>query len=205
MCALSRAVRPEAELMRFVRGPDGVIVADIQARLPGRGVWLSASRAAVDQAVAKGVFARGLKADIVVPDDLADRMGRLLASSALGRLGLARKAGQLAVGFSGVSDAIRGNKASIVLIAADAAADGRRKIEALMRQKWNGAAPGSVREPVDLWSTEELSLAIGRTNVIHAAVLTGAAGRSFEQAVLRLLRFEGQAKEDAGKPQEYDV
>lgn len=210
MCLVSREVRPQAELIRFVRGPDGVIVADINARLPGRGVWVSASRAAVDKAVGQALFKRGFKAKIDVPDDLADLTGRLLAASALGRLGLARKAGQLAVGFVKVSDAVRGGSSSLVLIASDAAADGRRKIEALIRRSEAGngrseALSGGRPRLVDLWSADELSLAIGGTNVIHAAVLKGAAGRSLEQAVLKLLAFEGQAEEDAGRPQEYDV
>ena len=207
-CLVSREARPEAELIRFVRGPNGVIVADIRARLPGRGVWVSASRAAVDRAVRQAQFARALKAKVDVPADLADQTGRLLFDSALGRLGLARKAGQLAVGFTKVSDAIRGGEASMVLIASDAAADGRRKIAALMRQARTGGAgglPGNGLRLVNCWSAEELSLAIGRPNVIHAAVLRGAAGQSLEQAVMRFLAFEEQTGEDAGEPQDYDV
>ena len=207
-CLVSRETRPEAELIRFVQGPNGVIVADIRARLPGRGVWVSASRAAVDQAVRQAQFARALKAKVDVPADLADQAGRLLFDSALGRLGLARKAGQLAVGFTKVSNAIRGGEASIVLIAADAAADGRRKIAALMRHaqtSGDGGVPCDGLRLVDCWSAEELSLAIGRPNVIHAAVLRGAAGQSLEQAVMRFLTFEGQTGEDAGEPQDYDV
>lgn len=201
MCLVTRQIRPESELIRFVSGPDGVIVPDIQSRLPGRGVWVTAERTMLEQAASRKLFARGLKADVRVQADLADQVAGLLKASALGRLGLARKAGQLAVGFTKVASAVEGSKAAAVLIAADAAEDGRRKMQAIVRR--NDQAGGL--QTIDRWSSKELSLAIGRTNVIHAAVLAGSAGGSFKQAVLRLLRFEGLAGEDAVKPQDSDV
>ncbi len=210
MCLVTRTVRPEAELIRFVCGPDGIIVPDIRARLPGRGVWITAERSLVEQAARRNVFSRGLKSAVGVPDDLAERTSDLLAAAALGRLGLARKAGQLAVGQAKVSAAVGSGQTGLVLIASDAAPDSRRKMQAQARRRPDIAAqPGTGRDDglifVDHWSSEELSLAIGRTNVIHAAVLAGPAGRSFEQAVLRLLAYEGRAGEDAVEPQDSDV
>lgn len=201
MCLVTRRTRPDCELIRFVSGPDGVIVPDIQSRLPGRGVWVTAERTMLTQAASGKLFARGLKADVRVSADLADQVSALLKASALGRLGLARKAGQLAVGFTKVAAAIESSKAGTVLVATDGAEDGRRKMQAIVRR--NRRANGL--QIIDCWSSEELSLAIGRTNVIHAAVLAGPAGESFKQAVLRLLRYEGQAGEDAVKPQDSDV
>ena len=106
MCALTREVRPEAELIRFVAAPDGSVVADIRARLPGRGVWVGRDRKAVAEAVRKNVFARSLKAPVKPAADLADQVAARLREAALGRLGLARKAGAVVAGFAKVEAAI---------------------------------------------------------------------------------------------------
>jgi predicted RNA-binding protein YlxR (DUF448 family) len=202
MCLVTRTVKPESELIRFVAGPDGAIVPDLQARLPGRGVWISAERKVLDEAVRRKVFARGLKAEVSVPGDLSEQTARLLSTGLLGRLGLARKAGQLVAGFAKVAAAIDRGQASMVLVASDAADDGRRKMQAVIHRRYG---PGGGPELFDRWSSDEMSLAIGRTNVIHAAVLDGAAGQGFKQAAMKLLAFEGMAGEDAGEPQDSDV
>lgn len=201
-CLVSRAVRPETELIRFVLGPDGIIVPDLRAKLPGRGVWVTAERGAVTQAVRRKLFGRGLKAEAGVPAGLPQQVADLLSATALGRLGLARKAGQVVAGFAQVTAAVEKSDVALVLIACDAADDGRRKIESLVRRRF-----GQENRPnlVDCWSSEELGLAIGRTNVIHAAVLEGAAGQGFKQAAMRLLGYEKRAVEDADEPQDSDV
>lgn len=202
MCLVTRAARPQSRLIRFVRRPDGVIVPDLQARLPGRGVWVTAERTVLNQAVSRNLFARGLKAEVHVPDGLVQQTADLLNAGALGRLGLARKAGQLVAGFAKVAAAIESGKAGFVLVASDAADDGRRKMQAVIRRRFGpDGGPGVT----DRWSSDEMSLAIGRTNVIHAAVLEGSAGQSFKQAAMKLLVFEGLAGEDAGDPQDSDV
>jgi predicted RNA-binding protein YlxR (DUF448 family) len=202
MCLVTRTAKPESELIRFVRGPDGTIVPDLQARLPGRGVWVTAERKILDEAVRRRLFARGLKAEVSVPDDLSDQTVKLLSAGLLGRLGLARKAGQLVAGFAKVAAAIEANRAALVLVASDAADDGRRKMQAVIHRRFG---PDGGPRVIDRWSSDEMSLAIGRTNVIHAAVLDGAAGLSFKQAAMKLLVFEGLAGEDAGEPQDSDV
>ena len=199
---VKRTAKPEAELIRFVRGPDGTIVPDLQARLPGRGVWVTAERKVLDEAVRRRLFARGLKVEVIVPDDLSDQTARLFSAGLLGRLGLARKAGQLVAGFAKVSAAIESGRAALVLVASDAADDGRRKMQAVIHRRFG---PDGGPRVIDRWSSDEMSLAIGRTNVIHAAVLDGAAGLSFKQAAMKFLVFEGLAGEDAGEPQDSDV
>ncbi len=188
MCAVSRAVLPEAELLRFVAAPDGSVVADLKRKLPGRGVWVGLDRARVAEAVRKNVFARALKQPVRPGQDLPDQVAARLTDAALGRLGLARKAGAVVTGFAKVEAAAGRPSLAALLIAADAAADSARKMEQVFR-----------RRPADLPSapvlrhflSAEMSLALGMPNVIHAAVLQSPAGTSFVEAVLRLQRYEG--------------
>ena len=141
MCAVTREVRPEAELIRFVTAPDGTVVADLKAKLPGRGVWVTLSRARIAEAVKKNTFARGLKAEAKAGSDLPDRVAAVLRENALGRLGLARKAGQVAAGFSNVEAAIGGKRLGALMIASDAAEDGERKIRAALRRRFGENVP----------------------------------------------------------------
>src|SRR4051812_10512153 len=99
MCAVTRAVGPDSELIRFVAAPDGSVAPDLRARLPGRGIWIAADRRLVERAVSKNVFARGLKTPVTPSPNLADEVAERLKEAALGRLGLARKAGDVIVGF----------------------------------------------------------------------------------------------------------
>lgn len=187
MCALTRTVRPEAELIRFVAAPDGTVVADLKAKLPGRGVWVGFSRQTVAEAVRRNVFARGLKATVKFGPNLPDEVAARLRDAALGRAGLARKAGAILAGFAKVEAAVGRGELAGLLIAADAAEDGRRKMEGAVRRR----SGGGKLPVIDLFAAAELGLALGLPNVIHAAVLQSPAGRSFMEAVLRLQRYEG--------------
>jgi predicted RNA-binding protein YlxR (DUF448 family) len=188
MCAATRQVRPEADLIRFVAAPGGGVAADLRSRLPGRGVWVSLDRKIVAEAVRKNVFARALKEDVKPDAALADRLGAQFRKAALGRLGLARKAGQAVAGFAKVEAAIARDPLAAVLIAAEAAADGRRKIEQALRRRFGDQPFPPV---FGAFTAEELGLATGRPSVIHAAVLQGPAGRSFVEAAIRFQRYEG--------------
>lgn len=187
-CIVSRTVRPEAELVRFVMAPDGAVVPDLRARLPGRGVWVGATRAEVAEAVRRKLFSRGLKAQARADSGLADAVAARLRESALGRLGMARKAGALVAGFAKVEAALAQGEALALVIAGDAAEDGRRKIEAAARRRYGDEGRLPV---IRMFDSAELSLALGRPNVIHAAVLQSPAGKSFVEAATRLLRYEG--------------
>jgi uncharacterized protein len=187
-CALTREEHPEAELIRFVAAPDGGMVADLKAKLPGRGVWLGAERCRVVEAVRKNVFARSLKAPVRAAADLPDQVAARLRDTALGRLGLARRAGVALAGFAKVEAALASEQVAALISASDGADDGRRKIEQAVF-RLHGGAPPFPR--IGLFSGAELGLAMGLPNVIHAAVLQSPAGKSFVEAAIRLQRYEG--------------
>jgi predicted RNA-binding protein YlxR (DUF448 family) len=205
MCAVTRAVLPETQLIRFVAAPDGSVVADVKAKLPGRGIWVGAERRLVAEAVKRNVFQRGLKQPLAPPADLPDRVGGRLKEAALGRLGLARKAGVVVAGFAKVETAIANESLAGVILAADAAGDAVRRIAQALYRKFGGQSRVTL---LRLFRSEELSLALGRPNVIHAAVLQGPAGKSFMEAAIRLQRYESvddsQAEFRARRPAGYD-
>ncbi|HUO98331.1 MAG TPA: RNA-binding protein [Rhizomicrobium sp.] len=180
-CIATGAVLPEDKLVRFVVGPDGAVVADLDAKLPGRGLWLSADRAAIAKAVAKNDFSKAAKAKVAVPDDLAGHVERLIVARMQSDLGLARRAGLLAVGFDNVLRAFDAKLAPALLIeAADAAPDGRRKLDSALNMR--GLRLGRIA----LLSRAELGLALGRENVVHAAVRPGALAERLKLNASRL-------------------
>lgn len=176
-CIVTNEVLPEARLVRFVVGPDDTIVPDVEAKLPGRGIWVSADRAAVEKAAAKQLFARAAKANVKIDPDLAARTEERLVARALALLGLARRAGDLALGFDTVDKALRSPRPPAVVIqASDAAAEGARKLR-------NAAlASGVYPFVIGCFSTEELGLALNLPNVVHASLKSGrlAEGLIFE-------------------------
>jgi predicted RNA-binding protein YlxR (DUF448 family) len=180
---VSGEVRDEAGLIRFVPGPDGVVVPDLARKLPGRGLWVAADRASVETAAKKGLFARAAKAKLSASPDLADQVEILLKRRLLSALGLARRAGDLTSGFERVSAAIVGGKAAWLIEASDGAADGRRKLRAQARKQ--SRPPGVF----GVFSTSELGLALGLENVIHTAFLAGRAADRWAQDVHRLSGF----------------
>src|SRR5882724_10434331 len=123
-CAVSRAQKPPEELIRFVAGPDGAIVPDLARRLPGRGVWVDATRQAVAVAVRKGAFGRSLKRQVSVSSDLPAHVERLMTRRLVDALSIANKAGLVVAGFAKVDEKIMREKATALVHAADAAADG---------------------------------------------------------------------------------
>jgi predicted RNA-binding protein YlxR (DUF448 family) len=192
MCLVTRQVRPEADLLRFVAGPDGSLVPDLRARLPGRGVWVGLDRASIAEAVGRKLFARALKADVTADPCITDDVALLLRSAALGRLGLARKSGAAIAGFAKVEAALANEPGAALLTASDAAGDARRKITGRLRARTRGEPDGNTLH-VRAFNADELGLAMGLPNVIHAAVLGGPAGRSFLESAVRLLRYDGMA------------
>ena len=184
-CALTRARRPKDELIRFVLGPDGTVVPDLKEKLPGRGVWLTAAHDTVTDAAKRNVFARALKAEAKAPEGLAAQVDRLLAEAALSALSLANKAGEAVFGHAKVEEAIARGRVLALLHAKEAADDGCRKLDGKAR----GMGDGSPVPAVRAFSTDELGLASGRTNVIHAALIQGGAARKFLAAAARLVRY----------------
>jgi uncharacterized protein len=200
MCAVSREVRPIDELIRFVAGPAGEVVPDIKRKLPGRGLWISASRQAIAEAVRRHHFSRGFKTNIRVNPTLADTVDALLVRSAIEALGIAAKAGQVVSGFAKVESTLSQRHArsaiAALIHAADGAADGIRKLDALARQNGEDGGAAPAFPIVTCLASAELDLALGRSNVIHAALLAGPASRTFLSRSQTLVRYRSA---DAGK------
>ncbi len=178
-CLVTRALLPKEQMIRFAVDPSGTVVPDVAANLPGRGLWLTARRDIVAAACARKLFARAARAPVVAPDDLVDRVERLLLERAVNCLGLARRAGQAAIGFEVVREWLRGDRAAILVTAADAAADGARKLRAL--------GPGLPR--VESIDSAELGRAFGRESVVHAALAPGRLAESLLRESARLAGF----------------
>jgi uncharacterized protein len=193
MCAVTRAVRPIDELIRFVVAPSGEVIPDLKRKLPGRGLWVSASHQAVAEAVRRHHFSRGFKRDVRVAAALVGDTEQLLVRSAIDALAMAAKAGQVVSGFGKVEDALRQRLAPILvqalIHASDGAADGIRKLDALVRQ--NAGINDESREipVVTALTSEQLDLALGRSNVIHAALLAGPASKTFLTRSQILVRY----------------
>ena len=165
---VSGEVLPENRLIRFAVAPDGAVVPDVAAKLPGRGLWVAASKAAIAAAVEKKLFAKAAKANVSAGSDLPARTEAALVARMTGDLGLARRSGGLMLGFDNVLRQLEGPKPPKALIEAlDGAKDGKRKLYA--------AAHRLELECVviETLTSAELGLALGRENVIHAAVQPG--------------------------------
>lgn len=180
-CLATGEVADKSELVRFVVDPDAAVAPDVDGKLPGRGMWVSASREAVDRAVAKRLFSRAAKRAVVAPADLADTVEALLARRCLSYLGLAVRAGEAVTGFEKVRELLRKQQAVVLLAASDAADDGRDKLARLA-----GGLP-----VIGLFTRAELSLAIGRENVVHAALRRGGLADRFVAEAARLCGFRG--------------
>lgn len=177
-CIVTGEVRPIAELVRFVVGPDETLVPDVEGRLPGRGIWLSARRDVVNTAVAKRIFAKAARRAVVVPPDLADRVEGLLARRCADLLGLARRGGQAVAGFDQVRGALAAGRKGLLFAAVEGAADGRRKLQQV--------AP-EVAE-VAVLRADELGAALGREHFVHVLV---APGRIADRLSIEAARLAG--------------
>lgn len=171
--------------MRFVVDPAGRVQFDVDGRLPGRGMWLSAARNVVEKAVRRNAFARAARASVVVDVGLAAEVERVLVSRGLNTLGLARRAGLLVVGFEQVRSSVATGAAAVMVSAADGSADGLRKVR-------RGAPDLPV---VRAFSREELGAALGRPDMVHAAVLPGRLAARLLDDVARLDGFRPGALE----------
>ena len=196
LCVATRTVRPVADLIRFVVGPDGEAVPDLKRKLPGRGVWVTATQDALGDAIRRRVFARGFKRDVRLPADLLERTDRLLERSALDALAIAGKASLVATGFAKVETALLREQVVALLHAAEAAPDGVKKLDSAMR---HGAQAGVIAI-IRILTSAQLDLALGRPNVIHAALIAGPSSDTVLARLRRLERFRtgdlGQNGED---------
>ena len=189
MCAVSRQVRPIDELIRFVISPQGDVVPDLKRKLPGRGMWLTASRGVVAEAVRRHHFGKAFKRELRIPQTLPADIEALLVRSVTEALGIAAKAGQVVAGFGKVESALREGTAEVLIHASDGAADGIRKLDTLARQNAGNRGARPQITVVTALKSLELDLALTRSNVIHAALLAGPASRSFLSRSQMLVRY----------------
>ncbi len=186
-CALTRVAAPPERLIRFALAPDGAIVPDLERRLPGRGVWLTATREAVEKAVASKAFARSLKCPVVVRPDLPAAVDALMLKRLTEALALANKAGLVIVGFQQVDAALEKHAVAALLHGSDGAADGRgkldRKFQAIQRAK---GAPAPI---IGILASTEIGLAMGRPSVVHAALIPGGLSDRILRAAERVERY----------------
>ncbi len=179
---------PEA-MLRFALGPDGAVVPDIRRKLPGRGVWTELSFKTVSRAAAKQAFSRAFRTKAEAPASLAETVGALLERDALQSLSIANKAGLVVAGAFKVDQAIEADEVVALIQASDGAADGAAKRVRALSAKLGPEANAIVR--VDIFSSSQLDLALGRANVIHAALKHGAASSAFLARADRLRRYRG--------------
>jgi predicted RNA-binding protein YlxR (DUF448 family) len=191
LCAVTRKSLDQKQLIRFVLSPEGTIVPDLDRRLPGRGVWVGCDRRLVERAVATNAFAKSVKAKVEVPADLAERVDALIVKRLTGVLSLANKAGLAVAGFEKVFAALDKGPVRVVLHGADAAADGRSKIDRKYKAiQGSRGAPAAI---VDVLTIAQMSLAIGRGSVVHAALTPGGLSDRFLEEAERLSRYRCSA------------
>jgi predicted RNA-binding protein YlxR (DUF448 family) len=184
-CAATGEVKPVDAMIRFVLDPQGAAVPDLRRRLPGRGVWITATRSALRTAITRKVFARAFKRDVRLAGDLVATTERLLEQAALDALAIAHKAGNAAIGFGNVDAALARDRVRVLIDAAEAAPDGTRKLMAALHRRHDA---GEIAV-IDVFASAQLDLALGRSNVIHAALLAGPESETFLARVARLDGF----------------
>jgi predicted RNA-binding protein YlxR (DUF448 family) len=194
-CALTRSLMPVSEMIRFVVGPAGEAVPDIRRKLPGRGIWLTSTRTAIEEAVKRNVFSRGFKRQVQVAPNLAEQTERLLERAALDALAMAGKAGAVVTGFAKVEATLSRDDVLALIHAAEAAADGKRKLDGALNR-------GRIQEKreipvIEAFSGPLLDLALNRPNVVHAALLAGPGSETFLARVARFARFRTGNSPDA--------
>jgi predicted RNA-binding protein YlxR (DUF448 family) len=186
-CLATRENVPIEEMIRFVAAPDGAVVPDLSRNLPGRGAWVTASREAIEKAISQKAFSRAFRGKATADAKLIPLLDHLLERSALEALSLANKAGRIVTGNTKVESAIVSGKAVALFHSADGARDGKRKLDGLLRRI---EADGGRKTPTfTLFTGSQLDLALGRPNVVHAALLASPASGGFLERSLRLKRW----------------
>jgi predicted RNA-binding protein YlxR (DUF448 family) len=187
LCIATREVKPIEQMIRFVLAPDGTVVPDLKRKLPGRGVWVTARQSVLAEATQRGAFRRGFKCDATVSKDRPVLVERLLERAVLDSLAIAHKAGDVVTGFAKVEAAIAADRIAALLHGKDASAEGWRKIAAALKRRFGEDTENIVT--IATFTSAQLDLALGRTNVVHAALLAGRASDSVLARWLLLHRF----------------
>ena len=185
-CIATGQARPASGLIRFVIGPDGAVAPDVAGKLPGRGIWVTVDRAAVERAVKRNLFARAARAQVAVPSDLPDLAEAALAKRVVELLSLSRKAGQAVAGFEKVRGWLDEGRAAVLLQASDGSARGKTKL----RPPPDGAFIGCL-------TAGELGLSFGRVRAIHAALSAGRLAARIVEDARRLSGLRGDIGDNA--------
>jgi uncharacterized protein len=193
LCAVTRTVKPVGELIRFVVGPDG-IVPDLKRKLPGRGLWITADKPTLKDAIARNVFSRGFKREVRATAELIDLTELLLQRATLDALSISGKAGLVLTGFAKVEAAIAREPMVGLIHASDASQDGVKKLGGALRHRPDADRVALVKT----FTTAQLDLALGRSNVVHAALLAGPANDTFLARFARLERFRSGEPVESG-------
>jgi predicted RNA-binding protein YlxR (DUF448 family) len=175
-CIASGESQPKAGLVRFVVGPEGQVVPDILARLPGRGIYVSADRALIEKAVKKNLFARAARQPVKLPDGLADLVEGLLAQRVVDLLSLARKAGEAVMGYEKVKDWLAKGLAATLIQASDGSERGKTKLH----------PPEGEGGFIGVLTAGEMGLSFGRERAIHAALAAGGLRTRVVEEAARL-------------------
>lgn len=183
-CIVTGEVQPKRGLIRFVVGPDGTVAPDLAEKLPGRGIWVTADRAAIDKAAAKGLFSRAARTQARPPEGLADLVEAATARRVVELVSLARKSGKAVAGFEKVKGWLSEGRAKVLLQASDGSERGKGKLWTPTGGRWFGCLTAS-----------ELGLSFGRDHVIHGAL---AAGGLTDKVILEAGRLTGLRGHDGG-------
>ena len=178
-CIVSNQQLPASGMVRFVVGPDSIIVPDVAGRLPGRGIWLSADRNIIKTACARNLFAFAAHQPVKVDEGLAEQVETLLVRRCIEYLGLARRAGQAVAGFVKVKGWLREGRAAVLLAASDGSMDGRNKLRRSVRNL----------PEINLLRAAELGVAFGRDETVHAVIAPGGLSDKFIETAARLSGF----------------
>ncbi len=186
-CIVTQAIHSQDDLIRFALSPANEVVPDIAARLPGRGAWVLNSRDILTSAIARKAFDRAWRRKVDVPENLIKIVDKLLERRALDALSLANKAGCVICGYENVKKRIKNANCVLLLQAADASAEGRKKLA----RKYRGSCDALKIEPqiIDIFTVQQISLAIGRPNVVHAAIDCAEVTGRFAKAATRASQF----------------
>jgi predicted RNA-binding protein YlxR (DUF448 family) len=171
-CIVTRDSLPMSDMIRFVVGPDEQIVPDILRKLPGRGIWVTATKDALEKAVSKNLFARAAKAPVKVPENLIAEIETQATRRLIDLISLARKSGSAVAGYEKVKSWLGNEEATVLIQASDGSERGKSKLSTPHYGTFIG------------WLTaDELGLAFGRQTVIHAALCAGGlTSRVVEEA-----------------------
>ncbi len=175
-CIATGEVQPKRGLIRFAVSPDGIVVPDILEKLPGRGIWVAADRAALETAMTKGLFARAAKQAVTVPETLVSDVEALLVRRLIDGVSMARKAGRAIAGYEKVRDWLGKEDARILFQASDGSERGKSKLH----------APGGRGSYFEVLTASELGLSFGRERVIHAALGFGGLTERIREDAIRL-------------------